>query len=71
MSTNHKTTETMEQKVCDVAKQAQMRGPAGPSLSEVLGSSSAGLPEATAAEEGRQHVRYPERQRSHAMTDFR
>ena len=37
MRNSHKNTETMEQKVCDVAKQAQMRGPAGPSLSEALG----------------------------------
>jgi hypothetical protein len=43
----HKNTETMQQKVCAVAEQVQTRGPAGPSLSEVLGSSAA-LPEATA-----------------------
>jgi hypothetical protein len=36
----------MMKKVCGMA-QAQQRGPAGPSLSEVLGSSAA-LPEATA-----------------------
>jgi hypothetical protein len=42
----HKNTEVMQKKVCDVAQQAQTRGPAGPSLSEVLGSSAA-LPEAT------------------------
>jgi hypothetical protein len=52
MHTNHKATETMEQKVCDVAKQAQMRGPAGPSLSEALGSASGGLPEATTPKKG-------------------
>lgn len=40
----HKNTEAMQQKVCAVAQQ-QPRGPAGPSLSEVLGSSNA-LPEA-------------------------
>ena len=45
----------------------QQSGPAGPSLSEVLGSAAA-LPEATAEQEGRQHFRYPERQRPHAMT---
>jgi hypothetical protein len=44
----HKNTEAMQQKVCAVAQQQQQRGPAGPSLSEVLGS-SATLPEATAA----------------------
>src|SRR5258708_35583920 len=44
----HKNTEAMQKKVCDVAQaqaQGQSRGPAGPSLSEVLGSSAA-LPEA-------------------------
>ena len=44
----HKNTEAMQKKVCDVAQQIQARGgaPAGPSLSEVLGSATA-LPEAT------------------------
>jgi hypothetical protein len=45
----HKNTEAMQKKVCDVAQQqaqGQARGPAGPSLSEVLGSAAA-LPEAT------------------------
>jgi hypothetical protein len=52
MRANHKATETMHQKVCDVAKQARMRGPAGPSLSEALGSASGGLPEATTPKRG-------------------
>lgn len=43
----HKGTEGLQTKVCAAAQQAQ-RGPAGPSLSEVLGSSAA-LPEATTA----------------------
>jgi hypothetical protein len=43
----HKNTENMQQKVCAVAQQMQQRGPAGPSLSEVLGASAA-IPEATA-----------------------
>ena len=47
LKTGHKNTETMQKKVCQVAQQQQQRGPAGPSLSEVLGSSAA-LPEATA-----------------------
>ena len=47
----HKNTETMQKKVCQVAQQQQQRGPAGPSLSEVLGSSAA-LPEATAEKKG-------------------
>jgi hypothetical protein len=41
----------MQKKVCDVAQQAQTRGPAGPSLSEVLGSSAA-MPEATPTKKG-------------------
>jgi hypothetical protein len=48
MKTGHKNTENMLTKVCDAAKQQQARGPAGPSLSEVLGSSAA-LPEAATA----------------------
>lgn len=42
----HKNTEGMEQKVCAAAQQAETRAPAGPSLSDVLGSAAA-LPEAT------------------------
>jgi hypothetical protein len=52
MRANHKATETMQQKVCDVAKQARMRGPAGPSLSEALGSAGGGIPEATTPKKG-------------------
>jgi hypothetical protein len=51
LKTGHKNTETMQQKVCGVAQQQQQRGPAGPSLSEVLGSSAV-LPEATATKKG-------------------
>ena len=46
LKTGHKNTDAMMKKVCAVAQQAQTRGPAGPSLSEVLGSANA-LPEAT------------------------
>jgi hypothetical protein len=48
-----KNTENMQQKVCAVAQQAatQQKGPAGPSLSEVLGSSAA-LPEANNTKKG-------------------
>lgn len=46
MKAGHKNTEAMQKKVCDIAQQAATRGPAGPSLSEVLGS-SASVPEAT------------------------
>ena len=51
MKTGHKNTESMQKKVCAAAQQVQQRGPAGPSLSEVLGS-SASLPEATAVKKG-------------------
>jgi hypothetical protein len=47
LKTGHKNTEMMQKKVCQVAQQQQQKGPAGPSLSEVLGSSAA-LPEVTA-----------------------
>jgi hypothetical protein len=51
LKTGHKNTEIMQKKVCDVAQQAAQRAPAGPSLSEVLGSSAA-LPEATPTKKG-------------------
>jgi hypothetical protein len=49
---SHKNTEATTTKVCTVAQQMQQqpRGPAGPSLSEVLGSGSA--PEANAGKKG-------------------
>ncbi len=47
---SHKNTESIQAKVCNAAEQVQARGPAGPSLSEVLGSTSA--PEATPAKKG-------------------
>jgi hypothetical protein len=47
----HKNTEVMQQKVCGAAQQAQQRGPAGPTLSDVLGS-AAELPEATKTKKG-------------------
>ncbi|MCK1708248.1 MULTISPECIES: hypothetical protein [unclassified Bradyrhizobium] len=52
MKDGHKNTEAMQTKVCNVAQQMQQqpRGPAGPSLSEVLGSGSA--PEANAGKKG-------------------
>jgi hypothetical protein len=51
LKNGHKNTEVMLQKVCDAAKQSQQRGPAGPTLSDVLGSSAA-LPEATTRKKG-------------------
>ena len=50
LKNGHKNTEKMQKKVCGVAQQ-QQKGPAGPSLSEVLGSSAA-LPEATVTKKG-------------------
>jgi hypothetical protein len=50
LKNGHKNTETMQKKVCEVAEQAP-RGPAGPSLSEVLGS-AATVPEATPTKKG-------------------
>jgi hypothetical protein len=50
LKTGHKNTEALEKKVCNVAEQMQKRGPAGPSLSDVLGSNSA--PEVTTAKKG-------------------
>jgi hypothetical protein len=51
LKAGHKNTEVMLKKVCAVAQQAQTKGPAGPSLSEVLGTSAA-APEATASPKG-------------------
>jgi hypothetical protein len=51
LKNGHKNTENMLQKVCAAAQQAEQRGPAGPSLSEVLGS-AAELPEATPTKKG-------------------
>jgi hypothetical protein len=50
LKTGHKNSETMLKKVCDAAQQAQ-RAPAGPTLSDVLGSAAA-LPEATTRKKG-------------------
>ena len=50
LKNGHKNTETMQKKVCAMAQQ-RPAGPAGPSLSEVLGSSAA-VPEATANRKG-------------------
>jgi hypothetical protein len=50
MKKGHVGTEAMMKKVCGMA-QAQKAGPAGPSLSEVLGSSAA-LPEVTPTKKG-------------------
>jgi hypothetical protein len=53
LKAGHKNSENMQQKICAVAQQAAQapKGPAGPSLSEVLGSSTA-LPEANNTRKG-------------------
>jgi len=51
LKAGHKNTEGLLQKVCGVAEQIKARGPAGPSLSEVLGSATM-APEATASRKG-------------------
>jgi hypothetical protein len=50
LKASHKNTEAMRVKVCQVAEQMKTRGPAGPSLSEVLGTGS--VPEANVAKKG-------------------
>jgi hypothetical protein len=50
LKAGHKNTENMLKKVCDVAQQMPTGRPAGPSLSDVLGSSSG--PEANVAKKG-------------------
>lgn len=51
MKSGHKNTEKMLAQVCNAAQQVQQRGPAAPSLADVLGSSAA-MPEATAVKRG-------------------
>jgi len=51
LKAGHKNTEALEQRVCNVAQQMQNRGPAGPTLSDVLGTASS-APEATASRKG-------------------
>jgi hypothetical protein len=51
MKKGHVGTEAMIKKVCGMAQAQAQRGPAGPSLSEVLGSAAV-LPEATATKKG-------------------
>jgi hypothetical protein len=51
LKAGHKNTEGIEKKVCGMAEQMKTRGPAGPSLSDVLGTASA-VPEATASRKG-------------------
>lgn len=51
LKAGHKNTEALKTKVCTVAEQMKTRAPAGPTLSDVLGTSTA-APEATVAKKG-------------------
>ena len=51
LKAGHKNTEGLLTKVCGIAEQMKNRGPAGPTLSDVLSSSTA-MPEATASRKG-------------------
>jgi hypothetical protein len=51
LKTGHANTEKMQNQVCNVAQQAATQRPAGPSLSDVLGTSAA-LPEAQSVKKG-------------------
>jgi hypothetical protein len=51
LKAGHKNTEGLEKKVCGIAEQVKTRGPAGPSLSDVLGTATS-APEATASRKG-------------------
>lgn len=50
LKAGHKNTESMQKKVCEVAQQMQQARPVGPSLSDIVGSSSG--PEANVAKKG-------------------
>ena len=51
LKAGHKRTEDLKTRVCSVAEQMKTRGPAGPTLSDVLGTAGA-MPEATVAKKG-------------------
>ena len=68
MKDGHKNTEAMPTKVCNGAADAEP-GPAGPSLSEVLGLRPRHRRPMPA--KGRQHLRHPERQRPYPMICLR
>ncbi len=51
LKTGHQNTDKMQNQVCNMAQQAANQKPAGPSLSDVLGTSTA-LPEAQAGKKG-------------------
>jgi hypothetical protein len=47
----HKSSEAMQEKICSAAANMKNQGPAGPSLSEMLGSATA-IPEAASKKTG-------------------
>jgi hypothetical protein len=51
LKSGHKRTEDLKTRVCTVAEQMKTRAPAGPTLSDVLGTAGA-MPEATVAKKG-------------------
>ena len=51
LKAGRRNTEGLEKKVCGIAEQVKTRGPAGPSLSDVLGTANS-APEATASRKG-------------------
>ncbi len=70
LKNGHKNTETMQKKVCDAAAHGRASGTGWTEPER-----GAGLLDGTSGghghQEGRQHLRHPERQRAHAMTGIR
>ena len=69
LKAGHKNTEKMQKKVCTVAQQAAKR--TGRPEPERGAGLCGGASRGHARKEGRQHLRYAERQRPHAMTGAR
>ena len=69
LKNGHKNTEKMQNQVCAVAQQARYArtGRSEPERGARLG----GAPRGAGRQEGRQHLRYAERQRSRAMIPVR
>ena len=69
LKNGHKNTETMQKKVCAVAQQRHAR--TGRPQSQRSAGLFGGAARGADRQEGRQHLRYAERQRSRAMTPAR
>ena len=70
LRTGHKNTEKMQKQVCAVAQQAAYAGTGRPESQRsawLVGGAARGA----SRQEGRQHLRYAERQRSPAMIPIR